>query len=78
MDIVTSNFLGDGDVGNDIGNNMDELCAVTQSFINNIVALLYHLCFLQHKHHQFGHQQVEGIPFPPEHRPSPRQAKAGF
>jgi hypothetical protein len=40
MDIENINTLGDGDVGDD----MDELCTVTQSNINHNVAHLYQLC----------------------------------
>ena len=49
MDIENSNFVNDSDDGDDVGDNVDKLCAVTQSVINNNVALLYHLCFVEYK-----------------------------
>ncbi len=39
-DIENSNFISDSDDGDDVGDNIDELCAVTQSVINNNVARL--------------------------------------
>ncbi len=75
MDIENSNFVSDSDDSDDVGDNMDELCAVTQS----VIVLLYHLCFLEYEQHQFCHQEVvKQILFPPEHRYLPRQAKAKF
>jgi hypothetical protein len=35
MDIENSNFLSGSDDNDDVGDNTDELCAVTQSVINN-------------------------------------------
>jgi hypothetical protein len=58
MDIENSDFVRDSDDGDDFGDDIDELCAVTQSVINNNVALLYHLCFLEYERHQFCHQQA--------------------
>ncbi len=59
MDIENSNFVNDSDDGDDVGDNvLDKLCAVTQSVINNNVALLYHLCFLEYERHQICHQQA--------------------
>ena len=79
MDIENSDFVNDSDDGFDVGDDIDELCAVTQSVINNNVALLYHFRFHEYEQHQFRHQQaVERILFPPEHRHLPRQAKAQF
>jgi hypothetical protein len=75
MDIENSNFVSDSDDSDDVGDNMDELCAVTKS----VIVLLYHLCFLEYEQHQFCHQEaVKQILFPPEHRHLPRQAKAKF
>ncbi len=76
-DIENSNAVSDSDDCDDVGDNIDELCAVTQAVINNNVALLYHLRFLEYKRHQFCHQQaVKQILFLAEHRHLPRQAKA--
>jgi hypothetical protein len=47
MDIENSNGVSDSDDGDDVGENIDELCAVTQAVINNNVALLNHLCFIR-------------------------------
>jgi hypothetical protein len=62
MDTENSNFVGDGDgdVGDDVGDNIDKLCAVsTQSIINNhVLALLYHLGFVEYKQHQLFPQQA--------------------
>jgi hypothetical protein len=49
MDIENSNFVSDCDDVDDVVDNIDKLCAVTQSVINNNVALLYHLCFVEYK-----------------------------
>ncbi len=69
MDIENSNAVSDSDDGDDVGGNIDKLCAVTQAEINNNVALLYHLRFLECERHQFCHQQaVKQILFPAEHR----------
>jgi hypothetical protein len=38
MDIENSDFVNDSDDGFDVGDDIDELCAVTQSVINNNVA----------------------------------------
>ncbi len=79
MDIENSNAVSDGDDGDDVGDNTDELCAVTQAIINNNVVLLCRLRFLECERHQFRHQQaVQRILSPAEHRHSPRQAKAEF
>jgi hypothetical protein len=67
MDIENSDFVNDSDDGVDVGDDIDELCAVTQSVINNNVALLYYFRFHEYEQHQFRHQQaVERILFPPE------------
>ncbi len=58
MDIENSNYVSDSDDSDDVGDNIDELCAVTQLVINNNVALLYHLRFLEYERHQFHHQQA--------------------
>jgi hypothetical protein len=58
MGIENSNFVNDSDDGVDVGDDIDELCAVTQSVINNNVALLYHFRFHEYKQHQFCHQQA--------------------
>ena len=76
-DIENSNAVSDSDDCDDVGDNTDELCAVTQAIINNNVVLLYRLRFLEYKRHQFCHQQaVKQILFLAEHRHLPRQAKA--
>ena len=42
MDIETNDSLGDGDVADDVGDTVDELCAVAhQSIFTNNVALFY-------------------------------------
>ena len=57
MDIENNDSLGDGDAADNVGDNMDELCAVAhQSIFTNNVALLYYLSFLQYWQHQFCHQ----------------------
>jgi hypothetical protein len=56
MDIENSDAVSDSDSdsddGDDVGDNIDKLCAVTQAVVNNNVALLYHLRFLEYKRHQ--------------------------
>ncbi len=79
MDIENSDAVSDSDDGDDVGDIIDKLCAVTQAVINNNVALLYHLRFFEYERHQFRNQQaVKQILFPAEHRHLPRQAKAEF
>jgi hypothetical protein len=53
MDIENNDFASDSDDGDDVGDDIDKLCAVTQSVINNNVALLYHLRFLKYEQHHF-------------------------
>ena len=59
----------DVDIDDDM---LDDLCAVTQSIINNNVVLLRQLHRLYHEHHRLHHHQaVEQILFPPEHKHLP-------
>jgi hypothetical protein len=65
MDIENSDAVSDSDDGDDVGDNIEKLCAVTQAVINNNEALLYHFCFLEYEQHQFCHQEaVKRILFP--------------
>lgn len=77
--LLTMDTDSNNESDNDTDDDMDDLCAVTQSIINNNVVLLHQLHLLHHEQRRLRHQEaVERILFPPEHRHLPRQAKSVF